>query len=132
MSVDEFLALAPRERDALVAEKVMGMESHDGEFYRPSVDSYAPPGHMVLAGPRPYTTDISAAWEVVEKMEADDFWAKLTRKTETYYAGRPDIPEWHCWLRCVGAGTRGDHTAYHVSAPLAICIAALKAVGAVD
>lgn len=69
MTREEILALKPgRELDALVAEKVMGWDdSGDGEwrneFDRPieSIRLWRP------------STDISAAWEVVEKMNELDF-----------------------------------------------------------
>lgn len=53
-----------RERDALVAEEVMGIDvAPKGEFR----SSHSDPGIHRTNVPN-FTTDISAAWEVVEKM----------------------------------------------------------------
>ncbi len=99
MRTDEFLALPERERDAIVAEKVMGYD-------------------MEVEDPLPfYTTDIAAAWEVMEKM----------RKK---------------YAVSIGVGTKCHVVVLDVflnqvaeawqPAPLAICLAALKAVGVID
>lgn len=80
-----------RELDALVAEKVMG-----GEL-------------------RPYSTDISAAWEVVEKYK----WAE----PELRYSD-----EQHCWVFSLHKAS-GYPNECGDTAPHAICLAALRAVG---
>lgn len=109
-----------RELDSLVAEKVMGWrKDSDGDWERPSKDAIDGwyPDHLF-----PYSTDIAAAWEVVEKLTAqfgDDFtiwsiWsrenkirARFNRGESRTYAAQADAP----------------------TAPHAICLAALKAVG---
>ena len=65
-----------------------------------------------------YSTDIAAAWEVVEYMRAKDEWA-FTLGTDT--DGDWDATFWE-----------GDtfHDATADTAPHAICLAALKAIGA--
>lgn len=100
--------MTDRELDAMVAEKVMGWTLH----------GVAPSGGRVLIAPSGamgipnYSTDISAAWQVVEKM----------RSKRIHFEMGSTIP--------------GDWTAYFnndratdKSAPRAICLAALKAVG---
>jgi Phage ABA sandwich domain len=133
-----------RELDALVAEKVMGNVAWDvviagcsrggrrcgtvaeAKEYRKALQKFYQVGAIVLHDTvSEYSTDIAAAWEVVEKMsdrfhwriqspfEAGGLWfAGLTPLGATGWNGRPDY-------------NIGDH-----SAPLAICLAALKAVGA--
>jgi hypothetical protein len=111
---------AGRELDALVAEKVMGIKAYrvnqDMEVFtnrRQFLDKgdywYTPSKDATHALPY-YSTDIAAAWLVVEKMRGPDF--RLNKDGD--------------WVCCFG-GTitfcgEGD------TAPLAICLAALKAV----
>ena len=75
-----------------------------------------------------YSTDIAAAWLVVEKMRDDDFWwaaaYKETLVEGIYQAG------YSVTFRCVRAGTRGDHTATALILSEAICRAALMAAEA--
>lgn len=71
--------------------------------------------------PKPYSTDIDAAWEVVEKMrELGHFDCG-----SPYRCGQRVIGAW--WAR-FGSNLADPCTAY--TAPLAICRAALKAVRA--
>lgn len=85
--------MSPRERDVLVAEKVMGWT------------------YLV---PR-YTTDISVAWEVVEK------W----RLYEVHKVG-----DWYTvWFYGIHPNTSDYAEASAPTASEAICKAALKAVG---
>ena len=92
-----------REIDALVAKNVM---------CRPLHCNYCLPNKICdnkcLGTPR-YSTDISAAWEVVEKF--DEF------ELSKHYGSN----HWYC---CIG-GYCGDAD----TAPLAICKAALKVKG---
>lgn len=102
---------AGRELDALVAEKVMGLMMIDGKEKYPCDSSSK---GYILTDPEPYSTDIAAAWLVVEKLrdtlhvnwdicsDSTSWWAKIGN-LETLKAAD--------------------------SAPLAICLAALKAVG---
>jgi hypothetical protein len=115
---------AGRELDALVAEKVMGLPKPIHEVFwfirYPHVD-----------GPLPaYSTDIAAAWEVVEKMKADHFdlcleveqsrtSARFELVGPAYDGGLgPAVPI----VKSTGQ-VNGDN------APHVICRAALKAVG---
>ena len=125
------------ELDALVAEKVMGFTVRDGWIFewRPSPCPDKMPGCLVLHSkeypvlPRPYSTDIAEAWQVVNKfgnwhgfdfliiMEAPAKWNKQDPRLkagwfELGYDGYED--------RAIGrADTVGK----------AICLAALNAVG---
>lgn len=92
---------AGREMDALVARQVMGWPEQDCH-----------PGALAWAGWSP-STDIDSAWDVVEKM---------IEKHRVDLHGLRGGKDWRCWV----AGF--DH-ADAPTAPLAICRAALKAVG---
>jgi len=104
-----------RELDALVAEKVMGW------IKRPKGAGTA---HLWISSDKQafheselpaYSTDIAAAWQVVEKLTRRD--DKLFFTLETPISGSA----WECWFS--GEWAEGE-TASH-----AICLAALKAVG---
>jgi hypothetical protein len=98
-----------KELDALVAEKVMGKNHKESNFSNlfPDVPLEYPP----------YSTDIAAAWEVVEKL-------KTVLKGEfciSYAAnGWTVFRDWH---------TDSEGLAYANELPHAICLAALRAVG---
>lgn len=98
---------AGRELDALVAEKVMGLPIEGTKL---SQYSWTHP---------PYSTDIAAAWEVAEA-------AKLFTKKMLVLAhdGRN-------WIVCEEVTPSGPHHIYGSgdTAPLAICKAALEAIG---
>ncbi len=121
---------AGRELDKLVAENVMGHVPDPTRCDRcgwklentPTAgcvkDNCSMRPMPELRGPRPYSTSIEAAWEVVETM-------KLAVQPVHPYAGR--------WM----AGTKDpahgglywDEVTEAESAPLAICLAALRAKG---
>jgi hypothetical protein len=116
MTRDEILAMEPgRELDALVAEKVMGwtvkfMDGIWGWMYRESERN------RWYNVPR-FTTDISAAWEVVEKMQS---WGGC----DIGCFGRTGDGTWYV----VETHTvNGCHKATCHTAPEAICNAALLA-----
>ncbi len=101
-----------RELDALVAEKVMGYETvYSGANYYVE-RTYSP---VPL-----YSTDISAAWEVVEKL------ACMKDEVNVFY----DCGAWFC---NTGVDANGEWSIERsgscATAPHAICLAALKAVG---
>ena len=122
---------AGKELDALVAEKVMGGIWDEGRCricgwsLVPDGEagcwkdncSMRPPPERSADEPAPYSTDIAAAWRIVEKMAATH---ALSIDYDPVY---PD--EWTCWMQ--GAGDSVSPSAE--SAPLAICLAALQAVG---
>lgn len=107
---------AGRELDAIVAEKVMGWcrgsEASSGEWQRHD---------GMLAELPKFSTDIAAAWQVVEKLRPDDIFLTISALPDGDYecAAQNEIGE---TLKladsaCVKAG----------SAPLVICRAALLA-----
>lgn len=103
-----------RELDSEIAEKVFGCHPvNDGDYLCQCSDS-SPHGQPGLENIHEYSTDISAAWEVVEKTN-DTF--SLENKHE-----------WECdrfdgFKACFGGACAIAETAPH-----AICLAALKAV----
>lgn len=100
--------------DAMVAEKVMGWR-HDPGTYEGSRYLLDPAGAR-SAIPN-YSTDIAAAWEVVEKL-----------KGATAHFQLQSIPGgWSTRIFRVPAGLSNEEIAD--TAPMAICLAALKAVG---
>jgi hypothetical protein len=132
---------AGRELDALIAEKVMGIDptADDQLLYdKRYLTKYD--AKRILAGETSvgivlsndksfndvvkflpgcphYSTDIAAAWQVVEKME---------QRLDLCWLGPGDV-----WVAVLGNGEEdyqyGDAMA--PTAPLAICRAALKAIG---
>lgn len=118
---------AGREMDAMVAERVMGWKLNmGGRVVRPDGSSFKGPvedrwldpnPHYQQYSLAPYSTDIAAAWKVVEKMLELDFHCVLGARSRSAYA---------CYFtKDPHAKTETDYTS---SAPLAICRAALKAV----
>ena len=72
---------------------------------------------------KPYSTDIAAAWEVVEKMNAD--YDVMVRQQRF----KPDV--WECYIvrnGPLGPYDRDFWEGRAATAPLAICHAALKVV----
>lgn len=99
-----------RKIDALVAEHVMDL---DGPYYDESVHDSEPYfGTYALASR--YSTDIAAAWEVVEKMRHEIALIPMgrTRWMATSNRSKTAMSDWY--------GPVAD------TAPLAICLAALK------
>lgn len=108
---------AGRELDALVAEKVFGWEVDWAVPTYPTVDMKRISDDPVAVGLRtgsipPYSTDIAAAWQVGESLSAKGHWFEIRR--------RPDGGYWAAF----GEGMSAEAD----TAPLAICLAALKAV----
>jgi len=100
-----------RKINALVAEHVLEIPVEDHGFSRFTVKV----GSSKLAVP-PYSTDIAAAWDVVEKLKGDEGVALNSGDFPDYGEG------WHCMFDY-------PHSAYADTAPLAICLAALKSRG---
>ncbi len=129
---------AGRELDALVAEKVMGLCLHEWpvitdddwnwEVRCPKCNTTKYGGHsdlMPIEGyTEPYSTDIAAAWEVVEKIERM-FWPKrdLWWQLESAGASGSDLE-----AAVVFEGSVAKATAQAVTMPLAICRASLAAM----
>lgn len=132
---------AGRELDALVAERVMGYQwwhreglrnhllSPDAAQWAGSLDmkpGAAETDKAFYNGAPPYSTDIAAAWEVIERMTAQGWH---------YEIGGPAASTPH-WAR-FGRGDYDPHNdewdEQHIgmgsAAPHAICLAALRAIG---
>lgn len=125
---------AGRELDALVAEKVMGWHSR----ITPEIPTYpligpdraVPPGETLTKDrgykeiPH-YSTDIAAAWDLLKHLDTQGVWVyNLSNACEN---------SWSCTL-CQRVGPGYSGLTYHQvwlvqTAPHAICLAALKAVG---
>ena len=127
-----------RELDALVAEKVMGgyVVNPDAMANVGEIWYWLHPKDGVLCG-MPYkvgkmkqwdhqwhrwkpSIDISAAWQVVEKMRADGWIYEITEHLND--------PAIQCAMFANRSGGDEQWSAAN-TAPLAICLAALKAVG---
>jgi len=128
-----------RELDALVAEKVMGCRV-TWLVYKGTGEKYPHCGCTDYnGGPHSndpggvwdnelayYSTDISAAWEVVEKF---DYW-RLETNADDEDGGTHHFDIWaDNGLFCT-ADIRDECGIKTVSAPHAICLVALKAKGA--
>ena len=98
---------AGRELDALVSEKVMGIK-WPGVFWDGDPDSH-------FFNRRAYSTDIAAAWQVVEKLKERGFGFWLTASGDCWFE---DSNGWRITSKADGSN----------SVPLAICRAALEAV----
>jgi hypothetical protein len=122
---------AGRELDALVAEKVMGWTSdlYAHSLMGEKVRLWLPPppsdvAHTADTLPR-YSTDIAAAWEVVEKVSGPGLAFELV-DVGSFNPGYTELPRW-----CASFGDGNVVIAEEAdTAPHAICLAALKAVGA--
>jgi hypothetical protein len=109
---------AGRELDALIAARVMGwtgvrIDHPGGEEIRMGTSPEGKGGVV-----RHYSTDIGAAWAVVEKMRAAGWSFTL----QPY----PGATTWDVIFGRFGSGAWARDIA---DAPYAICLAALRAVG---
>ena len=123
---------AGRELDALVAEQVMGwtacdpaQESRPWECgdERPSVRTGMgiPPGESDRNEIPHFSTDIAAAWEVVEKLDRDGHTMEMDKRDAGWVVRFVDYSK--------DPILSMEITDTAPTAPLAICLAALKAVG---
>lgn len=111
--------MTDRELDALVAEKVMGWRIERYMTNPPKPTGMGmPPDSTTIAEIPAYSTDIAAAWEVVEKMRAQGF--------DNQFSWRADRPG-HRSRPFACFGRNGSAEADTLQK--AICLAALKAVG---
>ena len=112
---------AGRELDALVAVKALGWEWIDAmEMWYDTSDSHT----MLTSDELPeFSTDIAAAWHVVEHLDR-------TRNTWIDRLQKEGMEGWGLILAS-GTGYSVTHHQVHLAetVPLAICLAALKAVG---
>jgi hypothetical protein len=124
MTRDEILNMkAGRETDVMVAEKVMGLrlELHLG---KPATRTVKDKYDKIRIIPN-YSTDISAAWEVVDFMETRCFSISITFVNPDRKSGTTRefslLTKYQCSI------SNGE-TVFAKQAPLAICRAALLAV----
>lgn len=128
-----------RELDALIAEKVMGLNVIE-EWVFETRSAACPDGNygclvmhyeQVPIKPKSYSTAISAAWEVVEKLSSGDLSGYGNRPIELCLKNYTKHPVWcEFWLTDDNAGDdESVWIAQGETAPHAICLAALKAVG---
>ena len=103
-----------RELDTLVAEKVMGWTLYDEETH-----TFLTPAGGISMGR--FSTDIQAAWDVVEKMASKGF----DFESRSMDSCHPD-PDRHAAKFRARLDAGWDE--YGPSMPKAICIAALKAL----
>lgn len=116
-----------RDLDALVAEKVMGWLNNEKDTLAPGmwgIMDWRADGTPFLAANFPsYSTDITAAWEVVDRLSSDGSWvlhgqeglgweAELNYQNGRFLQNEDTVS--------IGRGN---------TAPHAICLAALKAEG---
>ena len=124
---------AGRELDALIAEKVMGFclhtlgGTHDlthAESECRRCEKMIPDEEFFKHKDWSPSTRIADAWLVVEKLEKHDdvVLFSITRKSEI-----TDELQWFAKFRKV-LGNQHDYIVRAATAPLAICLAALKAV----
>jgi hypothetical protein len=116
---------AGRELDALIAEKVFGITSI--EYQRCPTCGYD--GLWVGDGYQPYSTDIACAWQVVTRLQsANPYWYNDPEESWVSFQLSPTIGlenrlGWMC-------NFGDDRTlVYAKTEALAICLAALKALG---
>lgn len=109
-----------RELDALVAEKVMG---YHVEVHHP-MGLVLPEPYISRAGALvlcpAYSTDIAAAWGVMDRLKAD--------KDNYFIELIWDYDNWYCPVTTHSVDKQKLLTGWS-SAPLAICLAALRVYG---
>lgn len=130
---------AGRELDALVAKKVFGCVVKARLFDDGGSCGCEGQPHELLndhdryglhaCGIKPYSTDIAAAWEVVEKLKTipvPETWVDTFNSFPFVLRWTRD-GKWEAgWEAMYYAG---EHLTESATAPLAICLAALNAVG---
>jgi len=122
MKIDDIPA--GRKLDALVAERVFGASRRDVWYY------YDSPKNEVSASVPHYSTDIKAAWEVVNWIEANRWTFILTGPEYLNEEGKLVGG-----YKAIFIDSRSERPAVRATAdtlPLAICRAALKAVGVIE
>ena len=122
--------VAGRELDALVAEKVMGwerivMKDKPGAVSWPHPPKGFDVNHNRWSIIPHYSTDIAAAWEVVEKLAPEFEWILENDVKDGGWSAI--IYKWEGTSVVSSPIGRSDAD----TAPHAICLAALAAVGAV-
>jgi hypothetical protein len=126
-------AAAARELDAQIAERVFGWTRHPERMHPTDNRTiggvlYCPPGHPHDAGSANvvphYSTDISAAWLVIQNL------CSRGMKPNILSGGQEEVV-WTCGVDIYGYDGWEDFRSVRAvegTAPLAICLAALKAL----
>lgn len=120
---DQWEKLLPRERDALVAEKVFGFKT--GVYAHGDQPEIITPDNQFLRIPR-YSSDLAAAWEVVEHMRRFHFRDVLSLVSPT-----DDCRSYRAMFSKKCAADMDSYPAdmgMGESASEAICLAALNAL----
>lgn len=127
--------MSNRDTDALVAEKVMGLRPIKNDdsmiftIHRDWVDIgdyyYELPGSSAVDEVPHYSTDIRAAWEVIESMTKRGLWCEMRTPF-----GADDLDDGY-WAGFTPYGTSGwngipDHWTSATTLAEAICLAALQ------
>ena len=110
-----------RKIDALVAEHVMGLKllEMDKEFpMLMHVTGKNEWGHDTVEGVPEYSKKIEAAWKVMEAVKRFGFSIEWQHDSANFYTK-------HWWV----VGEDEDYETCNDSAPMAICLAALKLKG---
>ena len=125
---------AGRELDALIAEKVMGHKCSCGrEDLNNRANPYGIKGFCLVHGSTDivggnYSTNIADAWEVVEKLgrwRGFDFMLVMPDPEQTFHLHTYEAG----WYEATNDGPERRVVSDADTAPLAICLAALKAKG---
>jgi hypothetical protein len=113
-----------RKIDRLVAEKVMGFETEGFEWSKGTMQFvYKDTGAALITKNIPYySSNIADAWQVVEKLRSRYVYIDLTNNDDLYCCELME-QDWENESRYFTYYTDAE------TAPLAICLAALKAVG---
>lgn len=110
-----------RELDILVAEKVMGLPYWIDKRLPLTTELIARESARLMVPD--FSTDIAAAWLVVEKLQTLEQWG-------TFRIQREYNRKWNVGWKWSDMGASGcECESIEESAPHAICLAALKAVG---
>jgi len=119
-----------RDIDRQVAEKVMGWKTERTPIWN-DVSHFLENDNCWITGNFPIpvkdwhpSTSWNDAWQVIEKMREKSLWLSLWQIPSKN-------PEWNARFSFGGmySGNRIWGEGYHLTAPLAICKAALKAIG---
>jgi hypothetical protein len=114
------------ELDALVAERVMGWTIYSNDRkYQQGWSEHSEGTPMDIPS---YSTDIAAAWEVVERVNFLDKYSRDFLLQRECIDVDPYRWVWFAWFRKDGVDENVDTSARCETAPHAICLAALKAV----
>lgn len=126
------MMIAGRELDALIAEKVMGRKVERWRYFEDGYASTAlrprgkaeSTGVLITNNLPAYSTDIAAAWQVVERLN-DRFSIEIMALTSTVLCSNTRFR-----VDMFDHEALAPRTEVHAAtAPLAICLAALKAIG---